>query len=370
MTETAIKANERESIRLFERGVAAARGGQRRVAAGLLARAVQLNPRHEPSWLWLSGMLDEPKEIAFCLRSVLEINPHNERARQGLAWLEQRSQIPQPVQEPVAVQAPVEPIPIPAKNGKWWNQPVERIRTVGKPDEAVMLKDELHARHHGESWWVNFRRSRQDMSRVRLFLWVVPVLLLLLTLTLNMTLREAVERNEVLAREAATAIAIPTPQIEQQPARQAVIVLTELPPTQDAHALAYLSALEEPRAQLRQAVEDYRIATSKPGGTSTIHAAAARRLRDSIESAYTVIEGLNPPPVLEQSHAYYLSGLETELAALDDILAFYSSFSVELANRATLRLAEADRYLERARISFEQRRSQITVQVIAPFTVR
>ena len=47
MTESAIKSNQREAARLFERGVAAASSGQRRVAAVLLARVVQLDPRHE-----------------------------------------------------------------------------------------------------------------------------------------------------------------------------------------------------------------------------------------------------------------------------------------------------------------------------------
>ena len=75
MAETAIKSNQREAARLFERGVAAARGGQRRVAAGLLARVVQLDPRHEMGWLWLSGVLDDSEEIAFCLRAVLAVNP-------------------------------------------------------------------------------------------------------------------------------------------------------------------------------------------------------------------------------------------------------------------------------------------------------
>src|SRR5437762_1944680 len=97
MSESAIKSNQREAARLFRRGVAAASSGQRRVAAGLLARVVQLDPRHEMGWLWLSGVLDEPNEVAFCLRSVLTVNPHNERARQGLAWLEERGKIaPQP----------------------------------------------------------------------------------------------------------------------------------------------------------------------------------------------------------------------------------------------------------------------------------
>src|SRR5438445_395327 len=35
MAESGIKSNEREAARLFARGVAAARGGQRRVAVGL-----------------------------------------------------------------------------------------------------------------------------------------------------------------------------------------------------------------------------------------------------------------------------------------------------------------------------------------------
>src|SRR5262245_42985346 len=93
MTESGIKSNERDAARLFERGVAAAKGGQKRVAAGLLSRAVQLDPRHELAWLWLSGVLEDPAEIAFCLRSVLSVNPANTRARQGLAWLEQRQLI-------------------------------------------------------------------------------------------------------------------------------------------------------------------------------------------------------------------------------------------------------------------------------------
>src|SRR5262249_11609918 len=127
MTESAIKSNQREAARLFERGVAAASSGQRRGAAGLLARVGQIEPRHEMGWLWLSGVLDEPNEIAFCLRSVLGINPHNERARQGLLWLEERGKLaPQPAQAR-AIIAPLE------------------------PEHA----DEQRARYEGESWWVN-----------------------------------------------------------------------------------------------------------------------------------------------------------------------------------------------------------------------
>src|SRR5215831_16491603 len=135
MPEPSIKSNKQDAAQLFQRGVAAARGGQRRVAAGLLARSVQLDPHHELGWLWLSGVLDEPNEIAFCLRSVLAVNPHNERARQGLIWLEQRGRI-----------AP---------------QPAPAVVLDSRPAEEERA-EERQARHEGESWWVNWRRSRRD----------------------------------------------------------------------------------------------------------------------------------------------------------------------------------------------------------------
>jgi hypothetical protein len=373
MTDTAIKANEREALRLFERGVAAARGGQRRVAAGLLARAVQLNPRHEESWLWLSGTLDEPKEIAFCLRSVLTINPDNQRAQAGLEWLERKNMLaaePAPP-ERVTVPAPAQPQADAALTERlWWQRPTERLRTLGQASPAMVIERELQAHRHGESWWVNFRRTRRDMGRARIFLITVPILLLMLTLALNMSLRQAVARNDSLARVAAALAAVRPTEVIQAERRAPEVLISELPPSDDARALAYLSAMEGPRAQLRAAVEDYRSSTSRPGGSSTTHAAAARRLRDTVEQAYAVIEGMHPPPSLQEPHFYYLSGLEAELAALDDMLNFYGSFSIELANRATVRMSEADRYLDRASASFGQRTQRIVSLPVEAHAIR
>ncbi|HET9223595.1 MAG TPA: hypothetical protein VFO07_13875 [Roseiflexaceae bacterium] len=340
MAETGIKANEIEASRLFQRGVAAARGGQRRVAAVLLGRAVQLNPRHELGWLWLSGVLDDPNEIAFCLRSVLSVNPHNQRARQGLEWLEQRALVPtQPAPSLVAEQAPVE-------------EEHEETR---------------QARHEGEAWWVNWRRARRDMSRVRLVFWSMPILLLLLTLALRMTLRQAVERNELLIQEALqappveAAVAAPPP---------VAILQAELPAARDAQALAYLSALNRPRAHLREAVQTYKDATSQPGGSSVAHAAAARKLREAIDTAGEAVEALTPPAALAQAHSDYLAGLELERAALGDVLEFYNSFSISLANRAALRLEDADKRIQRARTRFDAYRVVADSRAIAPQTIR
>jgi hypothetical protein len=337
MTETAIKSNEREAAQLYHRGVAAARGGQRRVAAGLLSRAVQLNPRHELAWLWLSGVLDAPEEIAFCLRAVLAVNPHNERASQGLAWLEQQGKIaPRPTPVPTLPAAPA--------------------------DEH---DDHQAAQRDRESWWVRWRHERREMSRARLVFWTVPILLLLLTLGLNLALRDAVGRNTVLAQEAAQP-PTPAPRAAAAPA----MLQPELAAAGDAQTFAYLSALDAPRARLREAVERYRASTSQPGGSSVGHAAAARDLRATIDSTYATIAALTPPPAMAQAHNAYLAGLEIERQALDDMLEFYNSFSVQYANRATLRMVDADRQLGRARTLFEAGRSAAAAQPPGQQSVR
>jgi hypothetical protein len=331
MAETAIKSNQREAARLFERGVAAARGGQRRVAAGLLARVVQLDPRHELGWLWLSGVLQDPEEIAFCLRAVLAVNPHNDRARQGLVWLEQRGTIAHH-QAPAAI---AEPPKLPL------------------PDEAQT------ERHERESWWVGWRHSRREMSRARLVFWSVPILLLLLTLALNITLRDAVGHNQALARE------VSQPRVTSAAVtRLPSLIQAELPPVRDAQTLAYLSALERPRAQLRQAIEAYRTSTGQPGGSSITHAAAARTLRERIDKSYAQLQALDPPAPLVQAHNNYLAGLEIERQALDDILEFYNSLRLQDANRATLRMVDSSRQLERARALLDIHRRAIGNQGI------
>jgi hypothetical protein len=213
--------------------------------------------------------------------------------------------------------------------------------------------------HERESWWVGWRHSRREMSRARLVFWSVPILLLLLTLALNLALRDAVGHNQALAREAA----------QPPPASTAVVVLpslilAELPPVRDAQTLAYLSALEGPREQLRQAITRYRESTGQPGGSSIAHAAAARALREQIDRIYGQLDALEPPVALAQAHNGYLAGLEIERQALDDMLEFYNSLSIQYANRATLRMVDSSRQLERARALFDARRQAIAGQSV------
>ncbi|NTU84190.1 MAG: hypothetical protein HGA45_33280, partial [Chloroflexales bacterium] len=111
LSESAVKANESEAQRLYLRGVAAARAGQRRVAAGLLTRSVRLDPRGEMAWLWLSGVLDDPHQQAFCLGAALKLNPQNQHALRGMHVLEQRGLLKSEPQPTVGLSLP-DPRPV------------------------------------------------------------------------------------------------------------------------------------------------------------------------------------------------------------------------------------------------------------------
>jgi tetratricopeptide (TPR) repeat protein len=98
-------------IDLLQQGIAAARSGKRGEARTLLMQVVKADQHNEQAWLWLSGVVDDPQDMRTCLQNVLDLNPDNQRARQGLAWVEQRYGPPAPPLER-AVGAPLlEPAP-------------------------------------------------------------------------------------------------------------------------------------------------------------------------------------------------------------------------------------------------------------------
>jgi len=101
-----------------------------------------------------------------------------------------------------------------------------------------------------------------------------------------------------------------------------------------------------------------------------VHAAATRKLREAIEQANDTLGALTPPPALAQAHAEYLAGLELERAALGDMLEFYNSFSVSIANRAMLRLEEANKRILRARARFDTYQVRAADHFVAPQTAR
>jgi tetratricopeptide (TPR) repeat protein len=90
-------------IDLLQQGIAAARAGKREEARALLMQLVEGDERNEQAWLWLAGVVDAPEDIRTCLQNVLDLNPANQQAQQGLAWVEQRYGPAEPPPAPVVI---------------------------------------------------------------------------------------------------------------------------------------------------------------------------------------------------------------------------------------------------------------------------
>ncbi|MBK8021426.1 MAG: hypothetical protein IPK19_08325 [Chloroflexi bacterium] len=75
---------------MMREGVNAMKAGRRDEARALLLRAVELDQYNEEAWLWLSGVLDSQEDQRTALENVLSINPGNDRARQGLDYINQQ----------------------------------------------------------------------------------------------------------------------------------------------------------------------------------------------------------------------------------------------------------------------------------------
>ncbi len=93
---------------LLTRGIAAARANQKKEARRYLEWMLDIDADHQQqvqAWLWLSGVMDTPKEKRDCLEEVLVREPYNRMARRGLAILDgrlKREDIIDPNQQPAA----------------------------------------------------------------------------------------------------------------------------------------------------------------------------------------------------------------------------------------------------------------------------
>jgi lipoprotein-anchoring transpeptidase ErfK/SrfK len=103
--ERAMRATANEQIAaLMQRGLEAARAGQRARARRYFAAVLEIEPNHRDAWLARSAVLDDPQEVMAHLAKVLELDPGNRRAREAL-----RS-----ARRTVSDQAPYTPPPAPS----------------------------------------------------------------------------------------------------------------------------------------------------------------------------------------------------------------------------------------------------------------
>lgn len=61
--------------------------GQRKRARDLLTRLLRADQENSDYWLWMSSVVETPKEQILCLQKALQIDPNNQAARQGMVLL-------------------------------------------------------------------------------------------------------------------------------------------------------------------------------------------------------------------------------------------------------------------------------------------
>jgi twitching motility two-component system response regulator PilG len=72
-----------KSVRL-QAAVAQAKAGHKVAARGILREITEEEPENDIAWQWLATVAAGPEEAIECLERALEINPDNDRAREGL----------------------------------------------------------------------------------------------------------------------------------------------------------------------------------------------------------------------------------------------------------------------------------------------
>jgi hypothetical protein len=75
---------------LTDRGIAAAKAGNKPLAQKLLEDALRQDTNNLQAWLWLSGVLDSIEEKIECLDNVVRLDPSNDAASRGLKSLRER----------------------------------------------------------------------------------------------------------------------------------------------------------------------------------------------------------------------------------------------------------------------------------------
>ncbi len=77
---------------LLQQAISAARVGRELTARDIFLEVVEINPRNEIAWMWLTGLLDDLNDCIYACEMVLDINPHNVHARQYLSQLQVKKQ--------------------------------------------------------------------------------------------------------------------------------------------------------------------------------------------------------------------------------------------------------------------------------------
>ena len=90
----------------LQKGIAAAKAGNKKIAAQHLKKAVKEEPHDVNAWLWLSSVVEIPNQKIFCYKKVLEVDPNNEHALKGMRIVQNSPPPPSPPPSPTKPKPP------------------------------------------------------------------------------------------------------------------------------------------------------------------------------------------------------------------------------------------------------------------------
>jgi hypothetical protein len=188
---------------LLDRGIAAAKAGDRGAARRLLTRAVRRDPGSESAWLWLSSVFDTPQSRAFCLQRVIALNPDNQVARRALAALEAAAS--EPAESPASL--PEEPAVAAGPAAEPPSAALEELAIASVPSSVALVEPTVS--DQATRRWV----AVGSLVRRPRFWQVVVACLAIVALGLVGVLAYAAFNGPGPAEEdaLAAAIALPTP---------------------------------------------------------------------------------------------------------------------------------------------------------------
>ncbi len=299
---------------LYLSGIASAKAGNYRLAQAFFKKVVQTNPRHEGAWMWLSEVLEDSEDIAYCLETVLAINPNNEKARVALEVVRRRG-----------AESGRPPRP------KEWS-PLAELRDMELP-KILAATPATVPPPPPVPLYTSPKEPGDALRRAALFTLAV---LSVLALSVFLSIRP------VEAPAPAGTAAAPTPTtvdlaLLRQQEREAVgIYLRDfdilLGPLRLAHDVFNQQSNE--RVSLAEQVEH------------------VGRLRVQVRAARVQMQKLTPPPLLSEAHQEYVQGLVLEEEALDSLLRFIETSQAGYSNQAAVKFQESKAHIDRAKATF------------------
>ena len=166
-----------EVEKLLKEGISAARSGDVRRARTRLLQVLEQDRSNVRAWLWLSDVVEKPREKKLCLEQVLRIEPDHVAARYGLAYLRKEARTqkepPREATEPAgSLEAPDRPgstvagdvLPTAAQPERSAPDAPQATMDVGDPPVADMddlIRPAITAARSG-----HVQRARELLDRV------------------------------------------------------------------------------------------------------------------------------------------------------------------------------------------------------------